>query len=294
MKSAFLRKLTHRRIWKRLLTERLSEPLHLNILSLFVAALGRFETKVAFDLVIRQSNAFCLLEAARFARRRGYDAFTAMEFGVANGAGLLNMAVIAAEVTKATGVRIELAGFDNESGMPPPVDYRDHPDLYNTGDFPMHAPARLREKLPEGAKLIIGNVAETIPAYLATLRPECPVGYVSVDVDYYSSARECLEIFSGSPELYLPETLVYLDDVLFPQHNPWQGELLAVAEFNARHALRKIGPYNLLRASRIFKNAPWIDQVFLMHALDHEQKNRPRDRAPGVLGNPYLDLPTID
>jgi len=79
------------------LRERLSEPLHLNILSLFVAAVGTFEAKVYFDLIIRQHNAFCLLQAARFAKTCGYKSYTAIEFGVANGAGLMNMAEIAAE-----------------------------------------------------------------------------------------------------------------------------------------------------------------------------------------------------
>ncbi len=104
--TAFFRKLTERRIWERIMRERLSEPLHLNLMSLWIQLFGSFESKVYFDLVIRQSNAFCLLQAATFAREKGYSAITAVEFGVANGAGLLNMAEIAKHVTKATGVRI--------------------------------------------------------------------------------------------------------------------------------------------------------------------------------------------
>src|SRR5579863_9566095 len=171
LRMRFFKKLSEPRIWERILRERLAEPLHLNILSLCVAVAGNFETKVYFDLVIRQHNAFCLLQAAKFARRCGYKAYTAVEFGVANGAGLLNMAEIAGKVTKATGVKIELVGFDLGGGMPPPFDFRDHPDCYMQGDFPMQDYDRLRERLPATSKLIIGNVAETVPAFLSTLRP---------------------------------------------------------------------------------------------------------------------------
>ena len=54
MSFVFLKKLTEPRIWNRLFCERLSEPLHMNFLSLFVALFGTFRTKVGFDLVLRQ------------------------------------------------------------------------------------------------------------------------------------------------------------------------------------------------------------------------------------------------
>jgi hypothetical protein len=288
MSLPFLRKLSKRKTWERLLRERLSEPLHLNACSLFAAAFGSFETKVYFDLVLRQHNAFCLLQAARFAKARGYEAFTAIEFGVANGAGLLNMAAIASKVTRATGIRIELAGFDSGGGMPPARDFRDHPDLYGAGDFPMQDRERLLAKLPGGARLVLGDVAETVGPYLASVRENCPIGYVVLDVDYYSSALECLNVFDGPENLYLPETLLYLDDIAFPRHNPWQGERLALGEFNAGREKRKACPYNFLRSSRLFKNASWIDHVFVMHVLDHAAKSEPREGPPQVLVNPYL------
>jgi hypothetical protein len=285
MKVPFLRKLLEPRIWGRIVSERFSEPLHLNFLSLLVAVAGSFPAKVYFDLVARQHNAFCLLQAAHFAKRNGYSAFTAIEFGVANGAGLLNMAAIAARVTRATGIKINLVGFDTGRGMPPPIDFRDHPDCYNAGDFPMQDHDRLRGKLPPGAQLIIGQLEETVAPFVSALRSDAPIGYVVVDVDYYSSTKQCLEVFTGPADLYLPEILLYLDDVTYPQHNPWQGEYLAIREFNDGNELRKACPYNLLRAQRLFKNARWIDQVYLMHVLDHVRKRVPADRPPVVLGH---------
>jgi hypothetical protein len=285
----FFRKLTERNIWERVLRERLSEPIHLNILSFFVATLGTFEAKVYFDLIIRQHNAFCLLQAARFAKTCGYKSYTAIEFGVANGAGLMNMAEIAARVTKATGVDIKLVGFDSGSGMPPPLDYRDHPDIYGQGDFPMQDYEQLRRKLPANSQLIIGDISKTIGPFLSTLQPDCPIGYVVVDVDYYSSTVECLKVFSGTADLYLPAVLMYLDDILHHDHNPSQGEYLAVSEFNSKNEMRKTYPYNFLHERRLMKHALWINQIFLMHILDHEHKQAPQNYGqPQILGNPYL------
>jgi hypothetical protein len=268
----------------------LSEPLHLNILSCLVAAAGSFEAKVYFDLVLRNHNAYCLLQAARFAKRCGYGAFTAIEFGVADGAGLMNMAEIARRVTKATGIKIELIGCDSGAGLPPPVDYRDHPDFYRRGGHAMQDFGQLRAKLPASTRLVIGNIAQTVTPLLSDIRPDCPLGYVVMDVDYYSSTVDCLKVFSGPPELYLPEMLLFLDDIASPLHNPWQGELLAIDEFNSASEMRKVCPYNFLRQSRLLKNAPWIDQVYLMHVLDHKHKRTIREGAPIVSGNPYLRL----
>ncbi len=141
-------KLASRAFWIRHLQDRLAEPLHLNALALSVGLFGAFEARVDFDLVMRRNNAFCLLQAARFARRCGATSLRAVEFGVANGAGLMNMAAIAARVTRSTGVAIDVVGFDTGAGMPPPVDYRDHPDCYGIGDFPMQAPSELQRRLP--------------------------------------------------------------------------------------------------------------------------------------------------
>ena len=49
--------------------ERLSEPLHLNAISAFVALFGSFRRKVEYDLVLRPQNAFGILKAADSAKR---------------------------------------------------------------------------------------------------------------------------------------------------------------------------------------------------------------------------------
>src|SRR6266542_2188455 len=123
---AFIRTIARPHILKRILVERLTEPLHLNILSL-AAAFGSYRAKISFDLIVRQQHAYGLLRAVDDARSRGLAAVTVVELGVGSGAGLLNICEIATRLTAETGIAFEIYGFDTGRGMPPPRDHRDHP-----------------------------------------------------------------------------------------------------------------------------------------------------------------------
>lgn len=269
--------------------ERFSEPLHLNMLSLFVAAFGSTRAKIDFDLWVRQHHAFGLLCAADNALANGFKRVTAIEFGVANGAGLLNMCSLAEKITKATGVSFNIVGFDGGSGMPAYKDYRDHPEAYQPGWFPMQSPELLRSKLPENAGLILGNIADNIPPFLDALPADAPIGFVSLDVDYYWSAVDALTALAGPPERYLPLITMYLDDVEYQTHNPWCGELGAIGDFNRSHAMRKINPFNFLRENRLFKKAKWISHMYTLHVFDHPSRFTVLAKHdPVVIDNPYL------
>ena len=122
-----LRRLFQRDKLQRVFVERLTEPLHLNVLAAFVWLFGSFRMKVAFDLVVRQQYAFSILHAAERAKEFGKKGVTIVEFGVASGAGLLNMCKIAENALKSTGVEFRVFGFDTGTGLPPPHDYRDYP-----------------------------------------------------------------------------------------------------------------------------------------------------------------------
>jgi hypothetical protein len=283
------RKLMQPHVLKRLMVDRLNEPLHLNLLSVGVLLAGSTRTKIAWDMLPRQHTAFSMLKAADQAKRLGIRRLVGVEFGVAAGAGLLNMCDIAARVTRETGVEWEIVGFDTGKGMPPPRDYRDHPEYFAEGDFPSD-PEALKRRLPSNARLVVDDIAETLQTFVAdSLRPEAPLGFAAIDVDYYWSTVECLQLFSGDPRCYLPVTPVYLDDVEEDGCNPWCGELLAVNEFNRDMPLRKLSPYNFLRPTRLFRNAKWIDHMFALHVLDHPVRNEARRLAvPVRLDNPYL------
>jgi hypothetical protein len=283
------KKLFEPRILQRIVRERLTEPLHLNLLALGVAALGSFRQRVNFDLLVRQHNAYSILSAADRARYYGVDSITIIEFGVAAGAGLINMCQLAQRASKATGVNIKVVGFDTGTGMPPPAGFRDHPELYQEGDFPMDHEA-LRAKLPANGELLLGPLQDTVPRFRDhQLSAAAPLAYVVIDVDYYSSTVDALKIFDGPADVYLPLTLMYLDDVALDHHNRFAGEELAVSEFNDSHDFRKAARHDFFESSRIFRRAPWLKHIYFMHIMDHPMRAHGVNRAtPIVLQNPHL------
>ena len=288
--SYLLKRLSERRIWHKLYLERLSEPLHLNFISLFVFLFGSFRKKVTYDLILRPQHAYGILEAADQAKQHGISRISVIEFGVANGAGLMNIIEIAKKVTKATQVEIDIYGFDTGEGMPPPIDYRDHPEYYNTGDFPMNK-ALLEEKTKGNATLLFGPIDKTLSTFIDSISTDAPIGFVSVDVDYYSSTKEVLKLFQADSSKFLPLTCVYFDDIFMPHHNDKCGELLAIKEFNDDNDFRNLNYHYFFENTRIFKNAIWVKQLYYLHILDHEYRFvTKRNRKAQVLDNPYLEF----
>ena len=283
-----LKKIKKPYILKRILLERLSEPLHLNFFSIFVYVFGSYRLKIYFDLVIRQQHAFGILYATEKAIKNGLKKLTIIEFGVANGVGLINLSKICKRLTKIYGVEYQIYGFDTGEGMPDPIDFRDHPELYKSGDFKMDQ-KKLKEILPENCHLVIGEVKETIKEFInSDLLEESPIGYVCMDLDYYSSTRDALEIFFSNPSKYLDHFPIYFDDVDEYSHNSRCGELLAINEFNESNKNRIIEPHRFLISKRIFKNAVWINHMFFMHILDHKNRNTLRKGDSVILTNPYF------
>lgn len=286
--SFVLEKLRQRHIWRRIFLERLTEPLHINLLSALVALVGSFRTKVAHDIIVRPFNAFAILQAADWAMYYGIQELTLVEFGVASGIGLMNMARIAERVTRISGIRFRIYGFDTGQGMPPPNDYRDHPDMYGHGDFPMDFDT-LRRALPDNTELILGDVAQTVPKFLKALSTSAPIGYIDFDLDYYSSTSAALTLLSDeNPNKYLPIAVAYFDDTVLSQHNSWCGAYLAIKEFNASEEFRKIERHLALENSRIYRRALWLKQIYFVHVLDHPSRLRRPTSARQTIKNPYL------
>jgi hypothetical protein len=287
MSKFILSRLGERRIWARIWSERLVEPLHLNLASLLVLAFGSFRTKVAYDLILRPQHAWGLLQAADWATHRGVSHLTAIEFGVANGTGLINLAKLAAAVAEETGVTFTIVGFDSGMGMPPPRDFRDHPELYRQGDYPCQDVEALRRILPKGTELVIGDIARTVPEFLGSVRH--PIGFVSFDVDYYWSTMEALRVLDGAPAQYLPWVVLYFDDIQYIVHTRYAGQLLAINDFNDSHPMRKIDKITALAETNLFRRGRWIHQMYLAHVFDHPFRTEAlHSRGNTVLRNPYL------
>lgn len=288
-------KLLSPRVWRRIYIERLGEPVLYNLMSLFYYLFGSMETKIDYDLIPRQPYAFGIKEAFSIAKAEKATKIYLVEFGVAAGAGLFSMAHIASRLSARYQVDYEVIGFDTGEGMPKAVDYRDHPEKYREGDFP---PANLTpDKLPKKTRIYYGDVAREVKKFAAAIEEENgQVGFIAIDVDYYSSTVKCLELFEVPAVSLLSRVPVYLDDVNNIDHNPYCGELLAIEEFNERQDIpRKICQMNQLRNWRIFKNALWLDQMYFLHVFDSRYRKVEtwQNEKQVVLANPFLSTDNI-
>jgi hypothetical protein len=244
--------------------------------------------KCNFDLVLRSQHAYSLFKAADLALKEKKKKVSVIEFGVANGAGLSNIQHIAKKITKVTGILFDIYGFDTGKGMPKPTSYKDHPECYQEGDFPMDF-EQLQKSLDSNTKLIIGNIDETLPKFLNQNFNECPIAFISIDVDYYSSSVQALKILEMDANQYLSRVIIYLDDLQDESHNSWCGELAAVNEFSEKHDYRKIERHTFIRSYRVFQRARWIDHIFIAHILDHSTRTVLKtNRSRVVLTNPYI------
>jgi hypothetical protein len=233
-----------------------------------------------FGLVERPHYAYGVRRATESAARLGHRGVTVVEFGVAGGNGLLALAEHARFYAAATGVAVRVVGFDGGVGMPAATDPRDLPYLFGPGFYAMDHD-RLRARLG-AAELVVGELAETLPAFVAgraeTLRDH-PVGFVALDLDYYSSTTTALDLFRGPAHAHLlPRVTCYLDDL--PGTTGQIGEAAAVDAFNADHPDRAIGQVIGLRAFTPF-DPPWADQIYVHHRLDHPDYARLEVGATG-------------
>ena len=282
------KKLFELRILKRIYIERLGEPFLYNLVSLWVFFFGNIKQKIEYDLIPRQPYAFGLNEAFKVAKNIGFKKVIIIEFGVAQGAGLFNLSSIASKLSTIYGLDYKVIGFDTGTGMPSPVDYRDHPEKYRKGDFP---PERLtKDLLPPKTDLIYGPIKETVHEFMKNLQPSDKISFISIDVDYYSSTIDCFKIFNAKSEYFLPSTILYFDDVNSISDNVYMGELLAINEYNKKNENKKICKMTQLRNWRIFKDALWIDQMYFLHVLDstyRDPKNWENEKQQ-ILSNPYI------
>jgi len=227
--------------------------------------------------VERPNYAYGMLRAADLAKALGHASITVVEFGVATGNGLLCMVEHARKIEAETGVFVRVVGFDTGSGLPPTTGYKNHPELWREGDFSMEDQKRLLAKLDGRAELILGDIKDTILPFADALDGSSPIGFVSIDTDIYSGAKDALRGFSKAPECYLPAVSMYFDDVGSFFSNQWCGELVAIEEFNQENSLRKIDNDRSLRY-RPVPYMPWYDHMYVLHVLDHPIRNRGIER----------------
>ena len=122
------------------------------------------------------------------------------------------------------------------------------------------------------SKLVIGDVNATIPNF----RPAAPIGFVSFDLDYYSSTKAAFRIFQRNT---LPRVSCYFDDIVAGgdtvglsahTHCDRIGELLAIKEYNEEHSNRHIGKLYGFGSRRMIR-AEWNEKMFVHHNFADEE-----------------------
>jgi hypothetical protein len=234
---------------------------------------------IKHDMIPREPYALGVLLASVQAQKLGLREVTIIELGVGGGGGMLNLCKLCALVGKEMGLKYQIIGFDSGQGLPDPQDYRDHPEIWKSAQF-THDVEGLKRRLSANARVLYGDVGQTIPLFAAALSSQAPVAFVSLDLDYYSSSKAALNsLFAAPPEKYLPAVVMYVDDIDgLLTYNDWCGEALAIREFNAEHAWRKIER----KPVRAFRHPKfWHRQIFCAHILDHPVRNQPGSNSLG-------------
>jgi hypothetical protein len=229
---------------------------------------GSVEQRVFYGGFRYPYYAFGVYSAASLAKALGIDTISVAEFGVAGGRGLLALEYLAKEIGSELGVSIIPYGFDSGEGMPDPVDYRDLVHVWSKGDYKMDEQL-LRSRL-RTSRLVLGDVRDTIPKLLEE-KSMPTLGFISFDLDFYSSTMNAFHIFESEHSARLPRIFCYFDDVVYPLYAcycEYTGELLAIREFNEHHESLKICRYHLLRHYFPHPSA-WHDQYYVLHDIHH-------------------------
>lgn len=234
---------------------------------------------------LRRPYAWGMLQGALLGSSLGCERISVVELGVAGGNGLVAMEAIADRVERLVpGVNIDVYGFDSGAGLPGPTDYRDVPNLCSAGLYAMDQ-SELRLRLRR-ARLVLGDINDTVDAFLDS-KP-APLAFVACDFVLYTSTAHGLRMLNADEDLLLPRVHCYFDDVLGFTYSDYNGERLAIHEFNASHESRKISPIYGLRhyVPPSLAEEMWVDKFWIAHIFDHRMYGH---RDPLVQGH-NLDL----
>jgi hypothetical protein len=218
----------------------------------------------------RAEYAFGVKQAIYLASRLNHRRVSVLEFGVGTGGGLKLMEHYASELGRKYGIAVDVYGFDLGTGLPAPQDYRDLPYTWQAGDYRMDTDA-LRRHL-NSAKLLLGPVQETVPQFLSVA--PAPIGFISFDLDYYSSTVAAFRIFDGNDQMFLPRVFCYFDDIASDGRTlncDYVGELLAIREFNERPDPRHKICDVQIREPIVKFPGPWLDRLRVYHRFAHPQ-----------------------
>jgi hypothetical protein len=233
---------------------------------------------------LRPNYTWGMVNTAFLASSLRLPRIAAVELGVAGGNGLVCLERVAAKLKQVFGIQIDVYGFDSGEGLPRPADYRDLPNLWPEGAYPMDE-KRLRQRL-DRAELIMGLVEETIPEFLETRT--APIGFIAFDLDQYTSTRQAMALLEAPCARLMPRIHCYFDDILGYTCGHHNGERLAITEFNRDHPDRQISQIYGLRfcLHRRYREQNWTEKMYMTHIVEHPLYNE----WDGLLRRTRLDL----
>ena len=231
-----------------------------------------FSLRLYIDGVDRPYYAYGLYQAALEAKGLGLKRISAYEFGVAGGHGLIQLERLSEQITRLTGVSIDIYGFDLAIGLPTPSDYKDAPYIWKKGFYRMNVEA-LRNKLKTDTTLVLGDVRQTVAKFAKG--KFSPVGFIAFDLDYYTSTNAAFKLFETKIDNLLPRIYCYFDDIVGTDEEimcEYVGELLSIKKFNSDHKDKKIAKINGMYHKRVIKSI-WSDMIYVMHSFKHPLYN---------------------
>ncbi len=212
----------------------------------------------------RPHYGYCIEKAAQLAKNLGHNKVSIIELGVAGGNGLISIEKNCELIKKHINIDFEIYGFDMESGLPKPTNYKDEPYKWSEGFYKMD-----KEKLEKRlniSKLIIGDVEKTIRSFFSDYNP-APIGCIMFDLDLYSSTKSAFKLFDGDDKYFLPRLMCYFDDIGSIE---FLGERLAIKEFNDQNITKKIGQNLKLK----FNTKVRGNYIFEFHNFEHQDYSK--------------------
>ena len=151
---------------------------------------------------------------------------SAIEFGSRGGNGLLALENAAELVEQEMGIEVDVYGFDTGAGLPPPLDYRDLPNLYTATAY------------PDGRGIIAQSTVETRAAHpgvgrgnradVSLLSNPAPIGFISVRCGLlHVDSRRLQGSGMRSGRSSCPRIHCYFDDMIGFTFSEYTGERLA-------------------------------------------------------------------
>jgi len=232
---------------------------------------GSYESRLRLSAIEQPNYGYCVYNGAMLAKKRGYNAISVLEFGVAGGRGLLNLEYHARHIQELFSIDIDIYGFDTGEGLPEPLDYRDLPYHWKKSEYKMDV-QKLRAKV-ETAKLVLGDVKETAETFLEKHRPN-PIAAIMFDLDFYSSTAAAFKILEGDKKYFLPRLFCYFDDVTGNEtslYSDYTGERLAIKEFNHSHTKKKFAQAHYLLNRKVVDD--WYSKIWIFHNFEHSKYN---------------------